>query len=177
MNEEPKSIRPTPRATRGLDGLDRKILGALLENGRETFARIGAAVGLSAPAVHDRVRRLTESGVLRGTTARVDGAKAGKPFLAFVHVETDGWGKGERMMSLREFPEIEEFHSVAGDTCVIIKARAANAEALEALLMQIYALPGVRATKTYVVLSTYLERGVQAEVTGEWPRVEPPLRA
>lgn len=56
------------------------------------------------------------------------------------------------MMKLRDFPEVEEMHSVAGDTCVIMKVRTASAHAFEQFLSQLYVLPGVRATKSYVVL-------------------------
>jgi Lrp/AsnC family transcriptional regulator, leucine-responsive regulatory protein len=158
-----------------LDAFDRKILGALAEKGRATYAEIGEHVGLSAPAVHERVKRLRRDAI-KGIGARLDGPSCGKDFLAFVHVDADGWGKSERMLTLRRFPEVEEMHSVAGDTCVIIKVRTANARALEDFLSQLYVLPGVRSTKSFVVLSTYLERGVQAEVTTEWPEVPLPTR-
>ncbi len=141
---------------------------------RQTYAEMGRAAGLSAPAVHERVKRLKASGALAGTTARIDGAAVGKPFLAFVHVDAEGWGKSQRMMRLNAFPEVEEMHSVAGDTCVIVKVRTASAQALEQFLSQVFVLPGVRGTKSFVVLSTYLERPVQAEVTGEWPAVPLP---
>ena len=108
---------------------------------------------------------------INGIGAQLDGPVCGKDFLAFVYVDADGWGKSERMMRLRDFPKIEEMHSVAGDTCVIMKVRTANAQALEELWAQIYALLGVRGTKSCVVLSTYLERGVQAEFTTWLPDV------
>jgi len=98
----------------------------------------------------------------------------GKPFLSFVHVDADGWGKSERMMKLASFPEVEEMHSVAGDTCVILKVRTASPHALEQFLSQLYIVPGVRGTKSYVVLSTLMERPVQAEVTASWPHVPYP---
>jgi len=158
-----------------LDEFDRKILGALVENGRATYAEIGNRVGLSAPAVHERVKRLRQS-ALKGIGARLDGPICGKSFLAFVHVDADGWGKSERMMTLKNFPEVEEMHSVAGDACVIMKVRTADAQALEELLAQLYVLPGVRGTRSYVVLSTYLERGVQADVTTQWPDTPLPTR-
>ncbi|MBL4890835.1 MAG: Lrp/AsnC ligand binding domain-containing protein, partial [Rhizobiaceae bacterium] len=85
-----------------------------------------------------------------------------------------GWGKSQRMMKLTEFPEVEEMHSVAGDTCVILKVRTANAFAFETLLSQLYVLPGVRSTKSFVVLSTYLERPIQAELTTDWPEIPMP---
>lgn len=174
MNENAEDHQKQTHGTRPLDAFDRKILSAMTENGRATYAEIGKAVNLSAPAVHERVKRLTRSGALSGISARIDGAICGKPFLAFIHVDADGWGKSERMLSLRQYPEVEEMHSVAGDTCVILKVRTESAHALEQFLSQLYVLPGVRGTKSFVVLSTYLERGTQAEVTSQWPAIPPP---
>jgi Lrp/AsnC family transcriptional regulator, leucine-responsive regulatory protein len=175
MVKETEDFQRTTAPMRALDDFDRKILGALTENGRATYAEIGEHVGLSAPAVHERVKRLHKHAI-KSIGAHLDGPACGKDFLAFVHVDADGWGKSERMLTLRQFPEVEEMHSVAGDTCVIIKVRTANAHALEDFLSQLYVLPGVRSTKSFVVLSTYLERGVQAEVTNDWPEVPLPTR-
>jgi DNA-binding Lrp family transcriptional regulator len=174
MDGKTEDFQPNGRAARSLDAFDRKILGALSGDARLTYAQIGEAAGLSAPAVHERVKRLKASGVLAGTSARIDGAAVGKPFLAFVHVDADGWGKSRRMMTLRRFPEVEEMHSVAGDACVILKVRTASAQAMESFLSQLYILPGVRGTKSFVVLSSYLERPVQAEVTADWPEIPLP---
>ena len=85
----------------------------------------------------------------------------GKPFLAFIHVNTTGWGKSEGLMGFSEWPEVEEIHSVTGDTCMLIKVRMQSSHAMEMLLEKLYALPEVVSTKSYVVLSTYLERPVQ----------------
>ncbi|MEO7689744.1 MAG: Lrp/AsnC family transcriptional regulator [Sphingomonas sp.] len=174
MNEKTEDIRRSAGATRPLDAFDRKILGALVSDARQTYAEIGSTVGLSVPAVHERVRRLKANGTLKFTTAALDAGAIGKPFLAFVHVDADGWGKSERMMRLADFPEVEEMHSVAGDTCVVIKVRTASPQALEQFLAQLYVLPGVRSTKSLVVLSTLLERPIQAEVTAQWPRIPHP---
>jgi len=174
MDRETEDLPPNDRPVRPLDLFDRKILGALVQDARLSYAEIGQVAGLSAPAVHERVKRLRASGVLKGMQAALDGAFVGKPFLAFVHVDADGWGKSQRMIRLKAFPEVEEMHSVAGDTCVILKVRTSSALAMERFLSQLYALPGVRGTKSYVVLSTYLERPVQADVTAEWPDVAMP---
>jgi len=173
MNKETEDVQRTKQSRRPLDAFDRKILTALTNDGRATYAEIGEQVGLSAPAVHERVKRLRQYAIKR-IGAQLEGPACGKNFLAFVHVDADGWGKSERMMRLHDFPEIEEMHSVAGDTCVIMKVRTADAQALEEFLAQLYILPGVKGTKSYVVLSTYLERGVQAELTTEWPDVPLP---
>lgn len=174
MKRETQDLQPKGRQTRQLDSFDRKILAALTDDARLTYAEIGQLAGLSAPAVHERVKRLGASGVLSGTTTRIDGAAVGKPFLAFVHVDADGWGKSQRMMKLQRFPEVEEMHSVAGDTSVIMKVRTANAQAMEQFLSQLHILPGVRSTRSFVVLSTYLERPVQAHVTAPWPEIPLP---
>ena len=159
---------------RPLDAFDRKILGALTRDAKQSYSAIGEKVGLSAPAIHERVKRMREAGVISATVSLLDGAGVGKPLLAFIHVDADGWGKSQRMMKLSSFPEVEEMHSVAGDTCVILKVRTESTDALEHFLSQLYLLPGVRGTKSFVVLSTYLERPVQAEVTADWPPIPLP---
>lgn len=157
-----------------LDPFDRKLLSELARDARQTNAALGEAVGLSAPAVYERVKRLRANGAISGTVARLDGPTVGKPLLSFVHVTADGWGKSQRLMRIADFPEVEEMHSVAGDTSVILKVRTASPLALEHFLAQLYELPGVRGTKSFVVLSTYLERPVQAEVTEDWPPLSHP---
>lgn len=174
MNNEKNDVQPNEPKQHVLDRFDRKILGTLTEDAKQTFAAIGQKVGLSAPAVHARITRLRNSGVISATAARLNGAAVGKPLLAFIHVDADGWGKGQRMIKLTDFPELEEMHSVAGDTCVILKVRTASTDALEHFLAQLYVLPGVRGTKSFVVLSTYLDRDVQAEFTEDWPAIPLP---
>lgn len=173
MPENTDDVRRKRSGKPLLDRFDRKILGALVSDAGQSYAALGEAVGLSAPAVHERVRRLRQARVVTGTHARLDGEAIGKPFLAFVHVEAAGWGKGERMLRIADFPEVEEMHSVAGDTGLILKVRTQSPHALEALLAQIYAVPGVSGTRSYVVLSTYLERPVQAGITQDWPSSSP----
>lgn len=163
--KETEAVRKQSYAGRPLDAFDRRILGALARNADISYAELGEMVGLSAPAVHDRVKKLRASGCLRRTVALIDGAAVGKPLLAFVHVDSTGWGRTQELMSIAELPEVEEVHSVTGDTCILLKLRCASSQALEALLARIYATPGVKGTRSYVVLSTYLERTTQAEFT------------
>lgn len=165
MNVKTEDIQQNGLRERPLDLLDRKLLARLTEDATLSYAALGEAVGLSAPAVHERVKRLRRSGVLRRTVALVDAAVLGKGLLAFVHVDTVGWGKTQELLDIAGFPEVEEIHSVAGDTCMLLKVRTRDPRALEALLARLYATPGVKATRSYVVLSTYLERPAQAGVT------------
>ncbi len=163
--EKTEILRKTSRSQRGLDALDRRILGALSRDATQSYAAIGEEVGLSAPAVHERVKRLRASGAIRATVAQIDGVQVGKPILAFVHVDTVGWCKSVEIRNLEQFPEVEEIHAMTGDTGLLIKVRVASPPALEGLLSQIYEIEGVRGTRTYLTLSTMLERAVQAEVT------------
>ncbi|MEL6608193.1 MAG: Lrp/AsnC family transcriptional regulator [Pseudomonadota bacterium] len=161
------NLRRTTRSRDGIDDMDRKILGALAVDATVSLSALGSAVGLSAPAVHERVKRLRATGVIRGTVAVLDGTQVGRPILAFVHVDTKGWGKTQPMIALTSLPEVEELHSVTGDTCVILKVRVASAQALEGLLARIYDIDGVQSTRSYMVLSTHLERTPQAGITGD----------
>lgn len=162
---ETDDVRPKRGPAPVLDAMDRKISGELAQDATVSYADLSKRVGLSAAAVHERVRRLRASGAIRGTTADLDGTAMGKPLMGFVHVDTVGWGKTRGLIDMAGFPEVEEIHSATGDTCMILKVRVASPLALEGLLSRIYDLNGVRGTKTYIALSTYLERGVQAGVT------------
>ena len=169
MDQETDGVLQNKVAARELDAIDRKILGVLVEDATISYAELGERVCLSPPAAHERVKRLRRSGAIRRTAALVDPRAAGKPLLAFVHVDTRGWGKTPELMAIAEHPEVEEIHSVAGDTCMLLKVRTEDTRALEGLLARLYETPGVTSTRSYVVLSTYLERPVQPGITTEWP--------
>lgn len=167
------TVRSPGGRGRSLDRIDRRILGVLTGDASVSYADLGKLVGLSAPAAHERVKRLKATGVIRGTVVLVDPEAVGKPLLTFVHVDTDGWGKSQALMAIAEHQEVEEVHSVAGDTCMLLKVRTGDTHDLEAILARLYATPGVKSTRSYVVLSTYLERPVQAGLTTDWPAVQP----
>lgn len=169
MNEETDGIRPSHLPERDLDAIDRRLLGVLVEDATVSYAELGERAGLSAPAAHERVKRLRRSGAIRRTAALIDPKTVRKPLLAFVHVDTKGWGKTPELMAISEHPEVEEIHSVAGDTCMLLKVRTEDTRALEGLLSRLYETPGVVSTRSYVVLSTYLERPVQPGITRAWP--------
>ncbi len=163
-----KLIRETP-----VDDADRRLLGVLVEDAGVSYAELGARAGLSAPAAHERVKRMRRSGAIRRTAALLDADRVGKPLLAFVLVDTRGWGKTPELLAIASYPEVEEIHSVAGDACMLLKVRTADTRALEGLLARLYDTPGVVSTRSYVVLSTYLERPVQPAITDVWPAPKP----
>lgn len=148
----------------GLDRTDRMLLRLLSERADRSYAELSERVHLSPPAVHERVRRLRRDGIIQRTVAKLDGEKIGCPLLAFVHVTTEGWGMTEPVLALREMADVEEIHTATGETCLIIKVRCSGPSSLEALLSRIQEIKGVRATRSYVVLGTYLERGPMPEI-------------
>src|SRR3954447_1886068 len=159
MGGDSKRVQAWTQRGRPPDAVDRKLLGLLAEDASRSYAELGEILHLSPPAVHERVKRLRRDGVIQGTVARLDGARLGRPLLAFIDVDTAGWGKSESMLALAELPEVEEMHAVTGDACLILKVRTENPRMLEDLLARVYAIEGVRGTRSYVVLSSHVERG------------------
>ncbi|VFR16722.1 Transcriptional regulator, AsnC family [plant metagenome] len=142
-----------------LDEVDRKLLALLAEDSTQSYADLGEAIHLSAPAVHDRVKRLKRDGVIKATVAKIDGCKVGRTLLAFVLVNTKNLVSTKRLLTLANVPEIEEMHTVAGDACVLLKVRVRETEGLEELLGKIQDIEGVDGTRSYIVMSTFMERG------------------
>jgi DNA-binding Lrp family transcriptional regulator len=169
MDTETDGIRQNDSRARDLDAFDRKLLSLLVEDANRSYVELGEQVGLSAPAVHERVKRLKRSGAIQRTAVLINPIAIHKTLLAFVHVDTSGWGKTPELLRLAKYPEVEEMHSVAGDTCMLLKVRTEDSRALEGLLARIYDVPGVIGTRSYIVLSTQLERPVQPGITKEWP--------
>lgn len=164
MKRKANVVRQLISRPADLDDMDRKLLGLLAEDATRSYAELSKLLHLSAPAVHERVKRLKRDGVIRRTVAALDGPKIGRPLLAFVHIDTEGWGKSAQLLALSAEPEVEEIHSVAGDACMLFKVRTRDAQALEDLLAKIYNCPGVKGTRSYITLSTYMERGVQCAI-------------
>jgi Lrp/AsnC family transcriptional regulator, leucine-responsive regulatory protein len=141
-----------------LDGIDREIVRLLYANGRLNQERIAREVKLSRPAVHERIRRLEEEGVIRGYKALVDWAALGQPVTAFVWVRTSGAKcreTGSLLMGLTcRGAAVEECHSVTGEWCLLLKVRAVSSSTLQDLIDEIRDTPGVEGTMTAVALST-----------------------
>ena len=142
-----------------LDESDSRILRRLQANARTTLAEVGREVGLAASSVHERLRRLQRDGVIKGWTLALDARAVGRPVTAFVGVEADVTG-GSLAGRLRQRPEIDECHDIAGDLSFFLKVRARDTEALLELVDWIRELPGVRQTRTTVVLKTEFERQI-----------------
>lgn len=140
-----------------MEDIDRQIVRLLAHDGRMSFTDLGKATGLSTSAVHQRVRRLEQRGVIRRYAAVVDAEALGLALTAFVAVTPlDPARAEETPHRLAGMPEIEECHAVAGQESYLLKVRAATPRALEELLARIRAEATV-STRTTIVLSTSYE--------------------
>ncbi|HXL94498.1 MAG TPA: Lrp/AsnC family transcriptional regulator [Streptosporangiaceae bacterium] len=140
-----------------MEEIDRKIVSLLARNGRMSFTDLAKQAGLSVSAVHQRVRKLEQDGVITGYAAVLEPEAIGLPMTAFVSIKPfDPAAPDDVPQRLEHINEIEACHSVAGEENYILKVRVATPAALEDLLQQIRSLGGV-STRTTVVLSTPYE--------------------
>ena len=140
-----------------MEEIDRKIVSLLARNGRMSFTELGRQAGLSVSAVHQRVRRLEQDGIIKGYAAVFNPEDVGLPLTAFVSVKPfDPAAPDDIPQRLEHLTAIEACHSVAGDENYILKVRVSSPAALEDLLYQIRTLGGA-STRTTVVLSTPYE--------------------
>jgi Lrp/AsnC family transcriptional regulator, leucine-responsive regulatory protein len=140
-----------------MDQLDKTIIAALTEDGRMPYARIAELSGVATTTVHQRVRRLTERGIITGTRVRVDWEAVGLPVTALISVEAPrDKGLADVAEELRAIPEIQNCYAVTGEFDLLLTVRARSSGHLGELLDQIRRVaPG--HSRTIVVLATYFD--------------------
>jgi Lrp/AsnC family leucine-responsive transcriptional regulator len=145
-----------------LDPIDCHILRLLRRDGRMSHAAIAKEVGLSGPAVHDRVRKLEARGVIAGYAAVLDPVALDRSHVAFIMVtlsEGSEFAIDDPIVArICDEQDVLEFHRIAGQDCYLLKVRTATNRDLEQLLRRIRRIRGVARTRTTIVLSTELEK-------------------
>lgn len=145
----------------GLDKVDREILRLLLQDGRVPAAQIAEQVGLSRPAVAERIDKLEREGVIRGTTAVIDPSAVGRGVTAFVFARKNGILDARGWRAFRSViagEEILEAHSVAGDDCYLLKVRTGSISSLNEIVSRLTAAPLSLTTRTTIVMETHCEK-------------------
>jgi DNA-binding Lrp family transcriptional regulator len=146
-----------------LDDIDRHIVAQLLENARASYAQVGDAVGLSAPAVKRRVDRLRHDGVITGYAAVVDPAALGWTTEAFIEIFCTGATAPEEIYaSVRNHPEVVAAYTVTGDASALVHLRARDIQHLEQALERLRREQNIVQTKTSIVLSRLIGRPTDA---------------
>lgn len=140
-----------------LDAIAWKILEGLQKNARLTFAELGRKVGLSTPAVAERVHRLEEAGVITGYHALVDVAKLGAPIRILMRLTIGGGDLqiSRTVSAIKELQEISRCHRITGHESFVIEAHVVSIRHMEALIDRLSTLG---ATSTSTVLSSPVER-------------------
>ncbi len=145
-------------AAAGLDETDRKIIALLQNDARMTNAAIAAKVGLTAPSVFERIRKLEQRGVIQGYSAVVDPIALGKVMTAFIRLTAaDDEKYATGVEALRDDPDVLECYHVAGEDCFIVKTKVASPAELEELLGRIRSKITIQRSVTMIALSTIKE--------------------
>jgi len=154
-----------------LDAIDLQILSILQANGRIPHTKLAEQVGLSAPSVIERVKKLEDSGLIAGYYAALDARRLGKDVTAFIGVSISHpktIDLFEHTVDLLE--DVLECHHVTGQHTILLKVKTENTTSLERLISAIRSIEGVSRTETMVVLSTHTERNtIAVHANGEAP--------
>jgi Lrp/AsnC family leucine-responsive transcriptional regulator len=161
----------TCRARRSVDAVDAQLLGLLAVDARASLRSLGAEVGLSGPAVADRIARLTDRGVVRGFTVDIDWAALGMPTLAHISLLTDKSSHIETIVAaLRTIDRVEEISIVTGSTDLLVRARVADLTELRQLLVEhIWPIAGVQRVETTLAVETVRAPGFVAGLLAPGP--------
>jgi Lrp/AsnC family leucine-responsive transcriptional regulator len=148
----------SPGERLGVDRLDARLLELLQEDGRRAYADLGAAIGISGPAAHERVKKLEARGVIQGYRARVDPEAVGLGVLAFMWVtQAPGTANQDLTPAFAAIPEVEECHRIAGEADYLLKLRARDTRDLERVVRAIQTTRNVFQSETDIVFSTSFE--------------------
>ena len=146
-----------------IDGIDKKILRALMEDARTPILEIARNVGISGAAIHQRLRKLEKSGLLAGSKFIVNPKILGYTTMAFVGVYLDkAVSNPEAVKQLKRIPEVIECHYTTGHWSIFIKILAKDNEHLMYVLnTQIQSISGVSRTETFISLDQQIERQIK----------------
>jgi Lrp/AsnC family transcriptional regulator, leucine-responsive regulatory protein len=149
----------------GLDEIDLRLLREIQDNARTSYTELGRRIGLTPPAVAERVRRLEEAGVILGYRADIDPARVGLPIGAFIRMRAAGNTEclelGERV---KDIPEVLECHRVTGDDSYIARVALRSVDHLQDLIDRL--MPYAETITSIVLSSVVTRRTIDPELTG-----------
>jgi Lrp/AsnC family transcriptional regulator, leucine-responsive regulatory protein len=140
-----------------IDDIDRKILNELQLDARISYAEIGRRVGLTTPAVIERVRKIEDSGIVTGYRAEIDPSKVGLPITAFIRMSISGVDYSHIIEVAEESDEVLECHRGTGGDSFIMKVAVSSVEHLQEVIDR---LTPYGITTTTIVLSSPVKRRV-----------------
>lgn len=169
----------TPTEAAAVDDIDLRLLHLLSEDARKSQRSLARDLGMSAPAVGERIARLERTGVIRGYSVRVDWAALGMPTTVLLTI-TAGHGheQGLIMKELMTIPEVEDVLLVTGDVDMIVRARVRDHTHLRDLLMnRVWQIDGIQRTETALTIAEMPAKNANAELIAELLRRDQPTTA
>lgn len=155
-NTAQRGTNHLPDARQLLDEVDRRLIDVLSEDVRTSISELARRVGMSAPAVRERVARLERRGVIRGYRLDIDPAAVGLPVAAWVRIRP-GPGQLPRIAELAEkVSEVSECYRISGEDCFLLKVHVPSIESLEGVLDQFLILG--QTTSSFVVSTPVIPR-------------------
>ncbi len=140
-----------------IDDIDRNVLKELQQDARISYAELGRRVGLTTPAVIERVRKLEDAGVITGYRAEIDASKVGLPIIAFIRMSISGVDYSHIVEVAEQSNEVLECHRGTGSDSFIMKVAVASVEHLQEIIDK---LTPYGITTTAIVLSSPVKRRV-----------------
>ena len=146
-----------------IDGIDKEILRSLMDDARKPILQIANKIGISGAAIHQRLRKLDQSGVISGSKFTVSNKVLGYSTMAFVGIYLEKAAKNlETVKELKKIPEVLECHYTTGNWSILIKIICRdNAHLMQLLNTKIQAIEGVSRTETFISLDQQIERQIQ----------------
>ncbi len=142
-----------------LDHIDKQIISILQSQGRDSASHIATKIGMSVPAVTDRIRKLQDAQVITGFRAIVDPRKVGMDVSALITVISESsMHYNEVVESANNTPEVVECFTTTGNGSHVLIIQTENTQSLEKLLRKIQGWPGVTRTETQIILSNYKQK-------------------
>jgi Lrp/AsnC family leucine-responsive transcriptional regulator len=154
-----------------LDSLGWKLLAELQKDARISFAELGRRVGLSTPAVAQRVQRMEDEGIIRAYRAEINPSSVGLPITAFIRMSIVGNVLAKLTERVQSMPEIVECHRGTGEDSFILKVNVVSVEHLKDVIDR---LTPYGTTSTSLVLSSIVEKNLLSPANLEWPAAPKP---
>ena len=153
----------TPNNNIIIDGIDKKILRALMEDARTPILEIARQVGISGAAIHQRLRKLEKSKLIAGSKFVINPKVLGYTTMAFVGIYLDkAISNPQAVKQLQKIPEVIECHYTTGNWSILIKILCKdNSHLMHLLNSQIQSIEGVSRTETFISLDQQIERQIK----------------
>ena len=146
-----------------IDGIDKKILRALMEDARTPILEIARSVGISGAGIHQRLRKLEKSKLISGSKFILDPTILGYNTMAYIGIYLDkAMSNPEAVRQLKKIPEVLECHYTTGNWSIFIKILCKdNQHLMEVLNKDIQSITGVSRTETFISLNQQIDRQIK----------------